>query len=52
MRGVREVRKREKKKKNSYLAFLDISKAYDSMWREGLRHKMRQYRVEVKFVRV
>ena len=32
--GVCEVRKREKK--NSYLAFLDISKAYDSVWRERL----------------
>ena len=35
------MRKREKK--NSYLAFLDISKAYDSVWREGLGHMMRQY---------
>ena len=47
LRGVCQVRKREK---NSYLAFLDISKAYDSVWREGLWHKMRQYGVEEKFV--
>ena len=44
LRGVCEVRKKEIK--NSYLAFLDISKAYDSLWREGLWHKMRQYGVE------
>ena len=50
LRGVCEVQKREKK--NSYLSFLDISKAYESMWREGLWHKMRQYGVEEKFVRV
>ena len=48
LRGVCEVRKREKK--NSYLAFLDISKANDSVWRERLWHMMRQYGVEEKFV--
>ncbi len=36
-------------KKNS-LAFLDISMAYDTVWREGLWYKMRQYEVEEKFV--
>ena len=50
LRGVCEVRKRAKK--NSYLASLDISKAYDSVWREELWHKMRQYGVEEKLVRV
>ena len=50
LRGVCEVRKREKK--DSYLAFLDISKTYDRVWREGLWHKMRQYGVTEKFVRV
>ena len=48
LRDVCEVWKRE----NSYLAFLDISKAFDSVWREGLWHKMRQYGIEEKFVRV
>ena len=47
LRGVCEVQKREKK--NSYLAFLEISKAYDSVWREGMWHKMKQYGVEEKF---
>ena len=43
---------RRREKKNSYLAFLDISKAYDSLWREELWHKMRQYGIEEKFVSV
>ena len=50
LRSVCEVRKREKK--NSYLAFLDISEAYGSVWREGPWYMMRQYGVEEKFVRV
>ena len=47
-RGAYKVWKR--KKKNSYLAFLDINKAYECVWREGLWHKMRQYGIEEKFV--
>ena len=50
LRCVCEVQKR--KKRNSYLAFLDFSKAYGSVWRDGLWHKMRQYGVEEKFVKV
>ena len=50
LRDVCELQKKEKK--NSYLAFLDFSKAYESVWREGLGHKMRQYGVEEKFVKV
>ena len=34
----------------SYLVFLDVSKAYDSLWSEGLWCKMRHYGVEEKFV--
>ena len=49
LRGVCELRKREKK--TSYWALLDASKAYDSVWREGLWCKMRHYGVEEKFVR-
>ena len=33
LRGMHELRK---EKKTSYFTFLDVSKAYDSMWREGL----------------
>ena len=50
LRGVCELRKREKK--TSYLAFLDVSKAYDSVWREVLWCKMRHCGVEEKFVKV
>ena len=45
-----ELRKREKK--TSYLAFLDVSKAYDSVWMEELWCKMRHYGVEEKFAKV
>ena len=45
-----ELRKGEKK--TSYLTFLDVSKAYDSVWREGLWCKMRHCGVEKKFVKV
>ena len=34
------------------MAFLDVSKAYDTVWREGLWRKMQQYGVEEKFVRI
>ena len=47
---VCELRKREKK--TLYLALLDVSKTYDSAWREGLWYKMRHYGVEEKFVKV
>ena len=36
--GACEVRKREKK--NLYLAFLDISKAYNSRWKRETWYKM------------
>ena len=38
--------------KTSYLAFLNVSKAYGIVWREGLWCKMRHYGVEEKFVKV
>ena len=41
-----------KRRKGTYLAFLDVSKAYDTVWREGLWEKMRCYGVTQKFVRV
>ena len=50
LRGVCELRRKEKK--GTYMAFLDVSKAYDTVWREGLWRKMQQYGVEEKFVHV
>ena len=50
LRGLCELRKGEEK--TSYLTFLDVSKAYDSVWREGLCCKMRHRGVEEKFVKV
>ena len=50
LRGVCELRKMEKK--TSYLDFLYVSKAYDSVWRERLWCKMRHFGVEEKFVSV
>jgi len=35
LRGVCELRRREKK--GTYLAFLDVSKAYDTVWRTTAR---------------
>ena len=49
LRGVCELRKREKK--TSYLAFLDVRKAYDGVWREGLRCEMRHNGAEEKSVK-
>ena len=43
LRSICEVRKEQKK--STYLAFLDVSKAYDTVWREGLWEKMRRYGV-------
>ena len=44
-----ELQNREKK---TYLTFLDVSKAYNSVRREELWCKMRHYGVEEKFVMV
>ena len=45
LRCVCELRKKEKK--TTHLAFLDVSKAYDRVWREGLWYKMWHYGVEL-----
>ena len=50
LRGICELRRR--KRRGTYMAFLDVSKAYDTVWREGLWKKMRMYGVEEKFIRV
>ena len=41
LRGVCELRKR--KKKSTWLGFMDVSKAYSTVWREGLWMKMWEY---------
>ena len=38
--------------KKTWLAFLDLKKAYDSVWREGLWEKMNKYGLVGKFLRV
>ena len=37
--------------RRTFLAFLDVSKAYDIVWREGL-WMMREYRIQEEFVDV
>ena len=48
--GVCQLRRGEGKK--TWLAFLDLRKAYDSVWREGLWEKMDRYGIGGKFLRV
>ena len=49
-REVCELRKR--KKRGTWLAFMDVSIAYDTVWREGLWENLYGYGVDNKFVRV
>ena len=42
----------EKEEKRNIPGFLDVSKAYYTVCREGLWEKMRMYGVEEKFIRV
>lgn len=48
--GVVQLRRIEGKK--TWMAFLDLRKAYDSVWREGLWEKLKAYGVGDKFLRV
>ena len=32
--------------RQTFLAFLDVRKAYNTVWREGLRMKIREYMVQ------
>ena len=48
LRGVCELRKVEKEISLGLLGFLDVSKAYDSVSRGGLRCKMLHYRVSFR----
>ena len=48
--GVCQLRRGEGKK--TWLVFLDLRKAYDNVWREGLWEKMDRYGIGGKFLRV
>ena len=48
--GVTQLRRSEGK--NNWLAFLDLRKAFPSVWREGLWRKMEDYGIGGKFLRV
>ena len=43
---------RRKEKKGTYIAFLDVSKPYNTVWGEGLWRKVQQYGIEEKFVHI
>jgi hypothetical protein len=51
LREVIQGRRREKRK-DSYCCFLDIKKAYDTVFREGLCRRMREVGVVGKMWRV
>ena len=40
---LRQIFDQGKRKKNTKVAFLDVRKAYDRVWREGLWRKMEGY---------
>ena len=46
------VLKRLEKQKDTFLCFVDLKKAYDSVWRDGLFRKMEQEGVPLKLVRL
>ena len=46
--GIAQLHRIEGKK--TWMAFLDLKKAYDSVWREGLRAKLEAYGVKGKFL--
>ena len=49
---LRQIFDQGKRKKNMKVAFLDVRKAYDRVWREGLWKKMEGYGFGGKFLRV
>ncbi len=49
LRSVMELRK--KQGLDTVIAFLDVKKAYDTVWREGVWSKMRQYGITEKLVK-
>ena len=49
LRSVAELRKKQGLK--TVIAFLDVKKAYDTVWREGLWKKMRGYGIAEQLVK-
>ena len=49
---LRQIFDQGKRKKSTKVAFLDVRKAYDRVWREGLWRKMEGYGFGGKFLRV
>jgi len=49
---VELLRMRKFKKKKTFVCFIDIEKAYDSVWREGLWKRLDEYGVDVKIRRI
>ena len=41
-----------KKNKTLFACFVDLRKAFDSVWREGLIYKLYQYGISKKFINV
>ena len=38
-------------RKGTWLGFMDVSKAYDTVWRDGLWEKLRMYCAEEEFLK-
>ena len=48
--GIGQIRRSQGKK--TWMAFLDLRKAFPSVWREGLWEKMKYYGIDGKFLRL
>ena len=48
--GIGQIRRSQGKK--TWMAFLDLRKAFPGVWREGLWEKMKYYGIDGKFQRV
>jgi hypothetical protein len=46
------IQRRKKEKKSTYCCFLDIKKAYDTVWREGLWEKLSNVGIDGKILNV
>jgi len=46
------IKRRKQQRRPTYVGFLDIKRAYDNVWREGLWRKMRELGIASKFIQV